>query len=347
MATEDLTLQGTRGGGYIFTAFAGSQTTVSGGFGPRRDRKDQPVMQQSRLRPAVLALVLLALAWPAGAAAEDPPFVGWTALLPGLSVPYDATSPDDCVSGRVQCVDRTVREMTRRFAPLASSCDHDAIFALTYLRVTEEYRRTVDSPTFFDDTRFVNHEDAVFAGYYFAAYDAWEDGETARVPPAWRIAFDAARDESVSAYGDLLLGINAHVQRDLPFVVYSIGMRKPNGASRKPDHDRVNQILNRVTDDLIAEIARRFDPTIEDANLPTTIDDFGLFQLVASWREAAWRHAELLALAPTSQARALVARELEANAALQASAIRMAAAYPPFLNGNAERNAYCATHWAG
>jgi hypothetical protein len=305
------------------------------------------MLHQSRLRLALLALVLLALAWPAGAAADDPPFVGWTALLPGLSIPYDAAGQDDCVAGRVQCVDRTVREMTRRFQPLASSCDHNAIFALTYLRVTEEYRRTVESPTFFDDTPFVNHEDAVFANYYFAAYDAWQDGERSEVPQAWRIALDAARDRSVSAYGDLLLGINAHVQRDLPFVVYSLGMVKPNGASRKPDHDRVNQILNRVTDDLIAEIARRFDPTIEDANLPGPFDDFGVFQLLVSWREAAWRNAELLALAPTSQARELVAQRIEADAAAQATAIRLAAAYLPFSGGNAARDAYCATHWAG
>jgi hypothetical protein len=267
--------------------------------------------------------------------------VGWTALLPGLSIPYDVTSPDDCIAGRVQCVDKTVREMTRRFESLASSCDHNAIFSLTYLRVTEEYRRTVvDSPTFFSDTPFVNHEDVVFAGYYFAAFDAWEDGEIAHVPPAWRIALDAADDRSVSAYGDLLLGINAHVQRDLPFVVYSLGM-----VNRKPDHDRVNQILNRVTDDLIAEIARRFDPTIEGANLPTTIDDFGLFQTVVGWREAAWRNAELLAQARTSAARELVAQEIEAYAASQASEIRAAATYPPGLGGNAARDAYCATHW--
>ena len=301
---------------------------------------------RSHLRLPLLALVVFALAWPAAAAAEDPPFVGWTALLPGLSVPYDATSPDDCIAGRVQCVDKTVREMTRRFGPLASSCDHNAIFALTYLRVTEEYRRTVESPTFFDDTPFVNHEDVVFANYYFAAYDAWKTGETAEVPPAWRIAFDAARGRSVSAYGDLLLGINAHVQRDLPFVVYSLGMVKPDGTSRKADHDRVNRILNRVTDDVIAEIARRFDPTIDDTSLPTTLDDFGLFQLVASWREAAWRHAELLALAPTPQARELVAQEIEADAASQARVIRAGAAYPPLLGGSAARDAFCATHWA-
>jgi Family of unknown function (DUF5995) len=302
---------------------------------------------RSRLRFAVLPLVLLALAWPATAVAEDPPFVGWSALLPGLSLPYDVTSPNDCVAGRVKCVDKVVREMTRRFEPLASSCDHDAIFSLTYLRVTEEYRRTVEDPTFFDDTSFVNHEDVVFARYYFDAHDAWTAGRIAKVPPAWRVAFDAARDRAVSANGNLLLGINAHVQRDLPFVLYSIGLVKPDGSSRKPDHDRVNQILNRVTDELIAEIARRFDPSIDDGNAPTTLDDFVLFQSVVSWRESAWRNAELLAQAPTPEVREQVAQGIESHAASQASLIRAATQYLPLTGGSAARDAYCATHWAG
>jgi hypothetical protein len=305
----------------------------------------------THLRPsfcvALLALFLVMLVRPATAAAEDPPFVGWSALLPGLALPYDVTNPDDCIAGRIQCVDKVIRQMTRRFEPLASSCDHDAIFALTYLRVTEEYRRTVEVPTFFDDTSFVNHEDILFAGYYFAAYDAWAAGRTAEVAPAWRVAFDAASDRAVSANGNLLLGINAHVQRDLPFVLYSIGLVKPDGTSRKADHDRVNQILNRVTDDLIAEIARRFDPTIDDGNLPTTLDDFVLFQSVVSWRETAWRHAELLAQAPTPEARERIAQEIEDYAAAQAGAIRAATQYLPLSGGSAARDAYCAGHWAG
>jgi hypothetical protein len=302
---------------------------------------------RSGLRLALLALVLLSLAQPASAAAEDPPFVGWSSLLPGLSLPYDVTSPDDCVAGRVRCVDKVIREMTKRLEPLASSCDHDAIFALTYLRVTEEYRRTVETPTFFDDTSFVNHEDVIFARYYFAAHDAWKAARIRDVAPAWRVAFDAARDRAVSANGNLLLGINAHVQRDLPFVLYSIGLVKPDGTSRKADHDRVNQILNRVTDDLIAEIARRFDPTIDDGNLPTTLDDFVLFQAIVSWRETAWRHAELLAQAPTPGARELVAQEIERYAASQASGIRAATQYLPLSGGSTTRDAYCASHWAG
>src|SRR5215212_624349 len=217
-------------------------------------------------------LVLLSLVAPVAASAEDPPFVGWTALLPGLTSEYEPNSDNDCTAGRTQCVDKAVREMKRRFDPLATACDHDAIFSLTYLRTTEEYRRAIEDPDFFEDTPFVNHEDAVFARYYFDAYDAWHSGDVAGTPRAWAIAFEAAAQRSVGAAGDLALGINAHVQRDLPFALAAIGIVKPDGTSRKRDHDRVNEFLNRVTDGLIAEIAQRFDPTIDDTDLPTTLD---------------------------------------------------------------------------
>src|SRR5215213_985469 len=219
--------------------------------------------------------------------------------------------------------------MERRFDPLATACDHDAIFSLTYLRTTEEYRRTINDPTFFDDTRFVNHEDAVFARYYFDAYDNWAAGRRLAVPPAWAIAFRAADERAVSASGNMLLGINAHVQRDLPIVLAAIGLVKPDGSSRKPDHDKVDVFLNRVEDDLYPEIARRFDPTIDDGDLPTTLDDTGAFQLMAAWREKAWRNAEALVSAPSAEARAEVAATIEADAATEAETIRLATRYAP------------------
>jgi hypothetical protein len=292
---------------------------------------------------AALGSLILALAVPSAAIGEDPPFVGWSALLPALSLPYDPTSPDDCIAGRSQCVDKTIRDMTRRFDSLASSCDHNAIFSLVYLRVTQEYRQTINGP-FFDDTPFVNYEDTLFAHYYFAAFDAWSAGRIEQVPPAWRVAFDAASKHAVSASGDLLLGINAHVQRDLPLVLYSIGLVAPDGTSRKPDHDRVNIILNRVVDDVLAEIARRFDPTIDDTNLPTSLDDAALFQLLVAWRENAWRNAEALAAAPTPEARAIVVAQIENNAANEARVIAASTAYPPLLGGSAARDDYCAFH---
>src|SRR5215212_5508850 len=143
-------------------------------------------------------LALLLLAAPVAASAEDPPYLAWTAVLPGLTDEYQPNSDNDCAAGRPRCVDAVIREMGRRFDPLADSCDHDAIFALAYLRTTEEYRRTIEDPTFFEDTRFVNHEDAVFARLYFDAYDAWHARRSAEIAPAWAIAFRAARDHTMT-----------------------------------------------------------------------------------------------------------------------------------------------------
>ena len=296
------------------------------------------------LRLAIALAVTAALLLAFGTArADDPPYVGWTQLLPGLTMQYDPSSANDCTAGRTRCVDAVIREMERRFEPLADSCDHDVIFSLAYLRTTEEYRRTIQDPNFFSDTPFVNHEDAVFARLYFDAYDAWHAGRSAAVAPAWAIAFQAAADHAVTAQGDLSLGISAHIQRDLPFALAAIGLVKPDGSTRKTDHDRVNIFLNRVTDDLYAEIARRFDPTIDDTNLPGTADDAGVFQLIPTWREIAWRNAERLVAATTPEARASVAASIEAYAASQAETIRQAQGYTPLQNSSA-RDAYCAAH---
>jgi hypothetical protein len=290
------------------------------------------------------ALVALVFLLTAGAArAEDPLFLGWTTLAPALTTEYDPSSENDCAAGRTRCVDAVIREMERRFRPLAGSCDHDAIFSLTYLRTTEEYRRAIEDPAFFEDTRFVNHEDVVFARYYFEAYDDWSAGRLSAVPQAWAIAFRAADQRAVSAAGNVVLGINAHVQRDLPFVLAAIGMVKPDGSSRKPDHDQVNVFLNRVADDLYPEIARRFDPTIDDSELPGTADNFAEFQVIPTWREIAWRNAERLVSAPSAEARARVAAEIEAYAASQAETLRASYQYG-LLGSSAARDAYCAAH---
>jgi|SoiMethySBSTD1v2_1073268.scaffolds.fasta_scaffold117577_2 uncharacterized protein DUF5995 len=290
---------------------------------------------------ALVALLFLASA--TAARAEDPLFVGWTALAPALTTEYEPSSENDCAAGRTRCVDAVIREMYRRLRPLASSCDHDSIFSLTYLRTTEEYRRAIADPAFFQDTRFVDHEDVVFARYYFEAYDDWAAGRRAAVPQAWAIAFRAAGQRAVSAAGNVALGINAHVQRDLPFVLAAIGMVKPDGSSRKADHDKVNVFLNRVADDLYPEIARRFDPTIDDSELPGTADNFAAFQIIPTWREIAWRNAERLVSAPSAEARARVAAEIEAYAASQAQTLRTAYQYGP-LSSSAARDAYCAAH---
>jgi Family of unknown function (DUF5995) len=300
-----------------------------------------------KARTLAVGFTLVALMVPASASAEDPTFTGWANLLPqapGLA--YDPTSQDDCVAGRIRCVDKVIREMTRRFDALADRCHHNAIFGLTYLRTTEEYYRAATTPGFFEDPAFVNHEDAVFAAFYLRAYDDYQAGRLSAVPGAWRVAFDAARDRAVSASGNIFLGMSAHINRDLPYVLEGIGLVKPDGSSRKADHDKVNEFLNKVSDDVFPEIAGRFDPTVDDGNVSgTLLDDWASFQVVPAWREQAWRNAERLAAARTPVERAQVEASIETFAEQEANALKSATAYKTLLGeSSAARDAYRAAH---
>ena len=295
-------------------------------------------------RSAIVIMISLvaALSVPAIARADDAPYLGWSTALPPLPASFAPSEAEDCAAGRDQCVAAVIREMDRRLDDLAESCDHNAVFALAYLRTTEEYQRTIQDRDFFEDTAFVNHEDAVFAAYYFDAFDAWDAGRPA--PPAWKIAFDAASRREVSGAGNLVLGMNAHIQNDLPFVLAALGLVKPDGSTRKRDHDRVNVFLNRVPDDMVPEIARRFDPKIDDGDVPTDVDAMVKFQSVPAWREVAWRNAERLVTARTAEERAMVTAEIEAYAASQALLLQRATAYLPALQSSDARDAYCADH---
>ena len=246
---------------------------------------------------------------------------------------------DPCADGDPECVDVTIASMRQRFEPLARACDHNAVFALAYLRTTQTYKWARDQPGFFADAAWVNREDAVFAEYYFAAYDGWAGGRRETVPRAWIIALDAARARRVTGVGNLLLGMNAHINRDLPYALADVGLTAVGGSSRKPDHDRVNNFLQAVTGPLAAELAARFDP----ASFPVEAGD-GLFPLLVTWREHAWQNAELLAVAPTETVRAAVAAQIDAWAAVQANTIMALTRYLPPLTTVTARDRHCARH---
>ena len=135
-----------------------------------------------RVRLLLAGLLLLAHH---AARVEDLPYLDWTDSRPGLTTQFVPASENHRTVGRTRRVDAVVSERRRHFDPPAASRDHDSIFALARLRTTEQYRRTIENPTFFQDTALVNHEDAIFAGYYFKAFDAWCAGRHDAVPPAW------------------------------------------------------------------------------------------------------------------------------------------------------------------
>jgi hypothetical protein len=274
-----------------------------------------------------------------GAAIADVPNISWTELLPALPSPPQS-APNKvahCERASIKCVRFQINRMEALQARLG--CDHKGVFATTYLELTKVLFEKVkpDPASYFVFPRFFFREDALFANVYFRTIRAWELGKP--VPPAWRIAFETAESGEVTGAQDMLLGINAHVQNDMPFVLAQLGLRNREGTSRKPDHDKANDALSTGYEPVVSAIHDRFDETMSLTNPDWLFaEDIVGLELVRVWREQVWRNAERLMNARTAAQREAIGREIQAYAAGWASGI--AAVQVPGLR--AARDEYCA-----
>jgi uncharacterized protein DUF5995 len=236
-----------------------------------------------------------------------------------------------CPHGGDACLDRLIADMQRNLDRLG--CSHDAAFALLYLRTTESIRDAIRAGEF-SDRRFWNRVTTAFGRDYLDPLRAWRRGHRRHVPEAWRVAFRAAKRERVLTLGDVMLGINAHVNHDLAFIYYRLRVHNHD------DHLHVNDVLARVQQTVLPEIAARLDPTLgsQAPSDPTLSLD------IVAWRELAWENAARLAAAPTRAARRRVRARIERHATAMADQIRRA--FPVTAAANRERDAFCATHHA-
>lgn len=295
--------------------------------------------------PGAVAAVVLAVTAGLGAPAPaaPPPGVPWTEYLPALPSPSQ-TNPNrvaHCKRAKLRCVRVQIRRMRELQARLG--CDHRAVFATTYLELTRGLRDALlADPGMLVWPRFFFREDALFANVYFRSVRHAEQGR--EVPEAWRIAFETARSGEVTGAQDMLLGINAHVQNDMPFVLARLGLRDRRGRARKPDHDLTNEVLSSSYERVVGAVRERYDARMALTNPPgVPVDDVAGLEIVREWRERVWRNAERLVNAGSEAERARVAAEIEAYAADWARGI--AAVQTPGYR--AERDAYCAQQLGG
>ncbi|MDQ3729566.1 MAG: DUF5995 family protein [Actinomycetota bacterium] len=293
----------------------------------------------------IFALAASALALLVVPASSEVPNLGWTALLPPIPT---AENPQPgpvstCPKPGPRCVRAQIRRL--REARDTWGCDHRAVFATTYLTLTKQLFSDIKTGfvgEHYIDPDYLYTEDALFANVYLRTAKAYDRGD--EVAEAWQIAFDTAERDDTGAVQDMLLGINAHVQNDMPFVLASLGLETPKGKTRKPDHDEANSTLNRSYEDVVAEVRERFDPAMDLSN-PTLVplDDLVGLELVRAWRENVWRNAEKLLNAEGKQEQRQVAKRIEDDAAATAEAIA-AGALPGY---GATRDTYCAAGPSG
>ena len=115
--------------------------------------------------------------------------------------------------------------------------DASGYFPAMYARITREVETAAAAGRFVDAQRMEAFARA-FAGWYPGLRH-----DHARVPGCWQAAFDVAGDRQLMIVQHLLLGINAHVNHDLPQVVVAMAPRGADLADLRPDFDAVNDIL--------------------------------------------------------------------------------------------------------
>jgi hypothetical protein len=136
-----------------------------------------------------------------------------------------------------------VDELQGRLNSLPAGMEFRRTFIATYRRTTEAVGRAIDDGSF-NDAQWVAAWDGAFADLFFLAHDA----DLAGTPPPrpWRLAF--APPEGLNTLQHLLLGMNAHINYDLPQALLAVitdeDFTDPALIERRrADHERIDHIL--------------------------------------------------------------------------------------------------------
>ena len=157
-------------------------------------------------------------------------------------------------------VDAVVATMQSRLEGLTAAQEPLREFLGTYQRTTLAVGKAVDGGLF-EDPDWVERWDVAFAELYLTALDEHLAGGRPSRP--WRLAFDA--DADLPALRQVLLGINAHVNYDLPQALLAVitdddFTDRSLMDRRRRDHERIDGVLaGRVAaedDELAARSAR-------------------------------------------------------------------------------------------
>src|ERR687884_922824 len=144
--------------------------------------------------------------------------------------------------------ERTISSLLVRMDALVAELEAEQstgrYFLATYTRTTRAIAAALADGRF-EDPPWVEEWDVVFADLYPAALEAYRRSPD-QAPRPWRIAFDA--DPRLPPVAHVLLGINAHINYDLPQALLAVvppeDFENPRLLERRRrDHERIDAVL--------------------------------------------------------------------------------------------------------
>ena len=196
-----------------------------------------------------------------------------------------------------------------------ASDDPLRFFHGTYTRTTKAVAAELSRGGFADND-WTERWDVAFADLYLEALATWQSG--GRPPRPWQIALDACRGPRIRPIGYVLLGMNAHINYDLPQALLAVitddefedlKLRELRGS----DHVHIDGILaSRVAaeDGELKKAEIHGDRTVLDVIL-TPFNRLGTKRFLAESRAKVWTNAIELSRARRRGRDALSARLLE------------------------------------
>ncbi len=209
--------------------------------------------------------------------------------------------------------DTVIAQMEQIEERLIADNDERQHFHGAYIRSTKAVMEAAAADQF-SDSSWAERWGLAFAQLYLDAFNAWDRGDTA--PGPWQVAFDASRDPDIPPVRHALLGINAHINYDLPQAFLAVITDEEFHdddvmALRASDHHHVDSILvNRVPeeDKRMALVEEPGDRNFVDA-LMQPFNRWGTRRFLKEGRDKVWKNARLLSAA-RSQGQDILEEEL-------------------------------------
>jgi hypothetical protein len=218
-----------------------------------------------------------------------------------------------------QMEDPILNQMQTLITRWQTNADERAVFLTCYRMMTGNVLIALDDGQFYDPA-WVDRLMRRFAGYYFAALDAFER-DPASAPAAWRLAFISASQSHLNALQKLLLGVNAHINYDLAFALYDVlipdwkDFSAEQRATRHTDHCRVNAVIAGTIDAVQDQIVEPNMPILSLFDrLLGPVDELVTSRVITAWRDTVWHNAMDLLEKDDPEERAAIIQRVEHEA---------------------------------
>ncbi|RZS95926.1 DUF5995 family protein [Cecembia calidifontis] len=199
----------------------------------------------------------------------------------------------------METINNLLQRMTKESSHWESSGDRRHVFLQCYTLMSRNMYVSIEEKHF-SDPLWVSTLLVRFSDYYFEALDLYQS-EHPHVPSVWKQAHDASKNPEPHVLQNLLLGVNAHINYDLPLTLYDcmeqewISADPDKRTKRKNDHELVNQVIANSIDAVQDNIIKPLSPSLAFLDkLMGRMDEWLLSKMIVSWRSDVWNVSQLL-----------------------------------------------------